>query len=138
MKVPAAENDHIPENEICFSAIGIVQNDFEQPTNSDEIRAAESLIRINPELSDALQGMQPGQSLLVLYYFHRSEGGPLRQHPRGDTSRAVRGVFTLRTPHRPNPIGLTEVKLISIEGSSLRVQGLDAIHGSPVLDIKPS
>jgi L-fuculose-phosphate aldolase len=135
---PSGGRAQIPSDEICFQAIGVVENDFLQPTDADKIRAAESHIRIDPELIDALHGMQPGQPLLVLYYFHRSEDAPLLQHPRGDISRPERGVFMLRSPHRPNPIGLAEVTLISIEESNLYVRGLDAICGSPVLDIKPS
>ena len=76
-------------------------------------------------------------TLLVVFVFHRSEGHELLQHPRGDRSRPKRGVFALRSPNRPNPIGVTEVELIAIEGSILTVRGLDAIDGTPVLDLKP-
>ena len=60
----------------------------------------------------------------------------LLQHPRGDRSRPRRGVFALHTPYRPNPIGVTVVDLLSVEGNVLRVRGLDALNGTPVLDIK--
>jgi tRNA-Thr(GGU) m(6)t(6)A37 methyltransferase TsaA len=62
----------------------------------------------------------------------------LLQHPRGDRNRPRRGVFALRSPRRPNPIGITVVDLIDVQGNVLRVQGLDAINGTPVLDIKPA
>jgi tRNA-Thr(GGU) m(6)t(6)A37 methyltransferase TsaA len=75
---------------------------------------------------------------MVVFYFHRSQGYDLTQHPRGDPRRPKRGVFTLRSPRRPNPIGVTVVDLVAIEGNVLRVRGLDAINGTPVLDIKPA
>jgi formylmethanofuran dehydrogenase subunit E len=75
---------------------------------------------------------------MVVFYFHRSRGFDLLQHPRGDKSRPRRGVFSLRSPRRPNPIGVTVVDLVAIDGNVLHVQGLDAINGTPVLDLKPS
>lgn len=131
------KEDPIIDQAIRFQAIGVVENEFCEAADPDEIRAAESRIVLNYDLIDALHGVEPGQHLLILYFFHLSEGGPLLQHPRGDESRPRRGVFTLRTPARPNPIGLTEVELIEIDENVMRVRGLDAINGSPVLDIKP-
>jgi tRNA-Thr(GGU) m(6)t(6)A37 methyltransferase TsaA len=124
--------------QICFQPVGVVENDFKEPSDQDAIRAAESRIILRHDLHAALEGMEPGQKLLVLFFFHRSENGPLLQHPRGDESRPKRGVFMLRTPSRPNPIGATQVDLLDIDGHVLLVHGLDAIHGSPVLDIKPA
>ena len=77
-------------------------------------------------------------ALLVVFVFHRSQGFDLLQHPRGNQSRPKRGVFALRSPNRPNPIGITEVELLAIEGNILTVSGLDAINGTPVLDLKPA
>ena len=65
-------------------------------------------------------------------------GRELQQHPRRDTNRPKRGVFALRTPQRPNPIGVTIVDLVRVEGNVLFVRGLDAINGTPVLDLKPA
>jgi tRNA-Thr(GGU) m(6)t(6)A37 methyltransferase TsaA len=76
--------------------------------------------------------------LLVVFVFHRAEGYNLLQHPRGDRGRPQRGVFALRSPNRPNPIGITEVELLAIEGNILTVRGLDALDGTPVLDLKPA
>jgi tRNA-Thr(GGU) m(6)t(6)A37 methyltransferase TsaA len=75
---------------------------------------------------------------MVVYYFHRSDDYELCQHPQGDRNRSRRGVFSLRSPRRPNPIGVTVVDLVAIEGNMLRVQSLDAINGTPVLDLKPA
>jgi len=118
-------------------AIGRVENEFDKGAAADQIRSAESHIILDPSLVEGIKGLEPGQQIMVVFYFHRSEGFDLLQHPRGDQIRPKRGVFTLRSPRRPNPIGVTVVDLIAIEDNVLRVRGLDAIHGTPVLDLKP-
>jgi len=130
----------IPEKDssvVTFKAIGYVQNAFLEPAAPEKIREAESQIFLNPDLVEGLHGLQPGTQLAVIFYFHRSEDYELRQHPRGDQSRPKRGVFSLRSPKRPNPIGMTVVDLIEIKNNVLLVRGLDAINGTPVLDLKP-
>lgn len=122
---------------ITFKAIGTVQNAFEEPASPDDIRAKESQIILNPELVEGLEGLEPGNQVMVIFNFHLSESFDLRQHPRGDSGRPTRGVFALRSPRRPNPIGVTVVELLDIEGNVLQVRGLDAINGTPVLDLKP-
>jgi formylmethanofuran dehydrogenase subunit E len=123
---------------ITLSAIGHVENEFDEPGSADAMRQAESRIVLDPAFVPGLGGLQAGQLLLVLFAFHHARGYELFQHPRGDTSRRRRGVFALRSPRRPNPIGATLVKLLSIESNGLRVEGLDALNGTPVLDIKPA
>ena len=121
-----------------FRSIGIVKNEFHEPAAPDQIRAAEAQIILDPSLVEGLKGLEPGQQIMVIFYFHRSEGYDLLQHPRGDQNRPKRGVFALRSPRRPNPIGVTVADLVGIEGNVLRVLGLDAIDGTPVLDLKPA
>lgn len=121
---------------IQFRAIGYVENDFWELVTQDVLRSSPSRIVLAPDYLEGLKGLEPGMDLMVIFYFHLSEGYELLQHPRGEKSRQKRGVFTLRSPKRPNPIGVTEVELISIESNILTVQGLDAIHGTPVLDLK--
>lgn len=128
--------DWSPLDPIIFSAIGYVENQFDELVSACEMRPVESRIIINPELLEGLQGLQAGQRIMVIYYFHRSKDFDLLQHPRGDRSRPKSGVFTLHSPRRPNPIGVTVVDLVSIEGNILRVRGLDALNGTPVLDMK--
>jgi tRNA-Thr(GGU) m(6)t(6)A37 methyltransferase TsaA len=123
---------------IIYRAIGRVENDFDEPAPPPAIRAVESRIILDPSLTDGLQGMEPGQRMMVVFCFHRSQGFDLLQHPQGDRSRPRRGVFALRSPRRPNPIGVTVVDLVAVEGNVLRVRGLDAIDGTPVLDLKPA
>lgn len=123
---------------IAYQPIGRVQNAFDAPAPVDDLQAAESRIVLDPTLTTGLRGLEPGQQLLVLFHFHRSCGYDLCQHPRGDRTRPQRGVFALRSPQRPNPIGASVVELVAIDGNVLTVRGLDAINGSPVLDLKPA
>jgi tRNA-Thr(GGU) m(6)t(6)A37 methyltransferase TsaA len=126
------------EKSVSYTPIGHVENDFPERAPADEIRAAESRIVLDPALTGGLKGLEPGQQVMVVFHFHRSQGFDLLQHPRGDTARPRRGVFALRSPRRPNPIGVTVVDLVAVEGNVLRVRGLDAIDGTPVLDLKPA
>jgi tRNA-Thr(GGU) m(6)t(6)A37 methyltransferase TsaA len=125
------------EKSVTYTAIGYVENRFDEPTNADKIRAAESRIALDPTLTEGMNGLEPGQKMLVLYDFNRAQGFGLLQHPRGDDARPRRGVFSLRSPHRPNSIGLCEVEILAMEDNVLRVLGLDALNGTPVLDLKP-
>jgi tRNA-Thr(GGU) m(6)t(6)A37 methyltransferase TsaA len=121
---------------MAYNAIGHVENDFDEPTAPGVLKSFESRIVLDPTLTEGLRGLEPGQKMIVIFHFHRSQGFDLLQHPRGDRSRPRRGVFALRSPRRPNPIGVTVVDLVAVEGNVLRVQGLDAINGTPVLDLK--
>jgi tRNA-Thr(GGU) m(6)t(6)A37 methyltransferase TsaA len=121
-----------------YRAIGHVENDFDGPTAPGVLKSFESRIVLEPALAEGLQGLEPGQKIIVVFHLHRSQGFDLLQHPRGDRGRPHRGVFALRSPRRPNPIGITVVDLVAFEDHILRVRGLDAINGTPVLDLKPA
>jgi tRNA-Thr(GGU) m(6)t(6)A37 methyltransferase TsaA len=121
---------------VTFTPIGYVKNDFGAPATSETIAAAESRVVVAPEFVEGLMGLEAGQRVMVVFYFHLVQSYALLQHPRGDRSRPRRGVFALHTPYRPNPIGVTVVDLLSVEGNVLRVRGLDALNGTPILDIK--
>ncbi len=97
------------------------------------------VIQVHEQFADALLGIEQQTHLLVLYWMHalRPEVRNLLQsHPRGDTTRPLRGVFALHSPMRPNPIGVTRVELMGVEGTRIHVRGLDAFDGSPIIDIK--
>jgi len=123
---------------VTYKAIGRVENEFDEPVAPNLIRATESRIVLDPVHEDGLSGLEAGQQVMVVFHFHRSEGYDLLQHPRGNANRPLRGVFALRSPRRPNPIGVTVVDLVAIEGNVLWVRGLDAINGTPLLDLKPA
>jgi tRNA-Thr(GGU) m(6)t(6)A37 methyltransferase TsaA len=85
---------------------------------------------------EALDGIEPGDQVLVLTWLDRADRDVLVVHPRGDTSRPPTGVFTTRSPHRPNPIGLHRVEVVAVEGLRLQVRNLEAIDSTPIIDVK--
>jgi tRNA-Thr(GGU) m(6)t(6)A37 methyltransferase TsaA len=98
-----------------------------------------TILEIEPQYVDALCGLSPGDRLDVLYWMHalRPVDRELRKlHPRGDKTKPIRGVFGLRSPMRPNPIGVSPVTIERIDGRRLLVRGLDAFDGTPILDMK--
>jgi tRNA-Thr(GGU) m(6)t(6)A37 methyltransferase TsaA len=86
---------------------------------------------------DGLDGIRAGDELIVLTWLDRASREVLRVHPRGDRSRPEQGVFSTRSPARPNPIGLHRVEVLSVEAERLRVSNLEALDGTPVVDLKP-
>ena len=91
-----------------------------------------------PGVCEAVHGLSVGEDVWLLTWLHQSERTTLEVHPRDDESRPLAGVFATRSPDRPNPIGLHRVRLLAIEdGRWLRVAALEAIDGTPVVDIKP-
>ncbi|RLC82498.1 MAG: tRNA (N6-threonylcarbamoyladenosine(37)-N6)-methyltransferase TrmO [Chloroflexi bacterium] len=103
----------------------------------ENLSARPAHILLDPSLTDGLMGLETGSDIVVLYHLHLSTGYELHVHPRGDPDRPLRGVFATRSPRRPNPIGMTTARIRRIEGNVLEVVGLDALDGSPVLDVKP-
>lgn len=106
------------------------------PKQGDE-GAPEASIVFEPDVVEALDGIRPGDQVIVLTWLDRADRDVLRVHPRGDPANPMQGVFNTRSPDRPNPIGLHPVEVISLEGVTLRVRNLEAIDGTPVLDVKP-
>ena len=106
------------------------------PMQGDE-GAPDAWLVFEPEVVEALAGIRPGDELIVLTWLHRARRDVLRVHPRGDASRAEQGVFSTRSPHRPNPIGLHRVEVASIDGARVRVRNLEAVDGTPIVDVKP-
>jgi formylmethanofuran dehydrogenase subunit E len=117
-----------------LTQIGTVSSDFEEPADPDEMRDRESTIVVADEFADGLYRIEDDDSLVVLFYLHESGEYDLRAPRRYGVER---GTFACRSPHRPSPIGSTTVELLERDGPRLRVAGLDAIDGTPVLDIKP-
>jgi tRNA-Thr(GGU) m(6)t(6)A37 methyltransferase TsaA len=108
------------------------------PKMESEPGAVRARIEIDPQYADGLDTMKPGSKLEIFTWFHLSDRKPLKVHPRGKENNPLRGVFTTRSPNRPNPIGLHRVTLVDIEEPlTLVVEPLEAIDGTPVIDIKP-
>ena len=106
------------------------------PKQGDE-GAPEAWIVLDPAVAPAAADLRPGDELLVLTWLDRADRDVLAVHPRGDATRPRQGVFATRSPDRPNPIGLHRVRLLEVDGPRLRVAELEALDGTPVLDIKP-
>ena len=90
-----------------------------------------------PRVLDALDGLEPGARVIVLTWLDRADRETLKVHPRDDASKPLRGVFGTRSADRPNPIGLHEVEVLAVEANRVRVSDLEALDGTPVVDLKP-
>jgi tRNA-Thr(GGU) m(6)t(6)A37 methyltransferase TsaA len=106
------------------------------PKQGDE-GSPEATIVVAQKLAAGLEGIEAGDELLVLTWLDRADRNVLSVHPRGDLSRSATGVFATRSPDRPNPLGLHRVRVLGVQGAELRVADLEALDGTPVLDLKP-
>jgi len=125
---------------MTLQAIGTVRSDFKEPTAERlGLKKIVAEIVIDPQLTEALEGLEGFSHVIVIYWLHCAvyDDKSLKTYPMGNTAPGLKGLFAVRTPKRPNPIGKTTVRLLERRGNILKVQGLDAIDGSPVLDIKP-
>ena len=121
-------------------AIGIVRNDVKQaPGPGYDWWRVVSEIVVDNSLTEALDGLDEFSHIIVLCWLHQSRRDQLsaKVHPRGKLELPLVGFFATRSPNRPNPIGKATVRLLERQSNVLRVQGLDAINGTPVIDIKP-
>lgn len=120
--------------------IGFVRSELTDlkaaPMQGDE-GAPEAWLELTPPAAPGLAGITVGDELLVLTWFHLAEREVLQVHPRGDLNRPLTGVFATRSPDRPNPIGLHRVSVLEVAGAKLRVAPLEAVDGTPIVDIKP-
>ena len=120
--------------------IGVIRSELTSlelaPMQGDE-GAPEAWLELKPEFARGLAGIAAGDELLVLTWLHAARREVLEVHPRGDVERPLAGVFATRSPDRPNPIGLHRVTVLEAPGDRLRVAPMEAIDGTPVVDIKP-
>ena len=123
--------------DITLKPIGTVKSEIKQPTRRD-FKDIISEIIIDDNLTEALDNLDEFSHIIIIYWMHRSSGQPPNKvRPMGKPNLPLVGLFASRTPHRPNPIGKTTVRLLRREGNILKVKGLDAIDGTPVIDVKP-
>jgi tRNA-Thr(GGU) m(6)t(6)A37 methyltransferase TsaA len=106
------------------------------PKQGDE-GAPDAWLLFEPAVADALDGLAAGDDVLVLTWLDRARRDVLRVHPRGDPDRPEQGVFNTRSPDRPNPVGLHRVRILAVDGLRVHVGGLEALDGTPVIDVKP-
>ncbi len=99
--------------------------------------APDAWLSIDPPALSGLDGIECGDRILVLTWLHRARRDVLRVHPRDDLSRPLQGVFSTRSADRPNPVGLHEVEVLAVEGPRIHVRPLEAVDGTPIIDVKP-
>jgi len=121
--------------------VGLVRSPFKSladcPKQGFE-GGSDAWLEIDPLYTEALDGLTVGREILLLTWFHQAERKLLKVHPRGDQSRPLRGVFSTRSPDRPNPIGLHRVKVLELDPAGrIRVNPLEVLDGTPLIDIKP-
>jgi len=122
-----------------LKAIGIIRNEVKHPVKQGWEKVVSDIV-VDSNLAEALDGLEEFSHIIVVYWMHRvSTTGrlPTKVHPRGRQELPVVGLFATRSPQRPNPVGVTTVRLLEHRDNILRVEGLDAIDGTPVIDIKP-
>ena len=124
---------------MTVKAIGIVRNEIKQPSKRDYEKVISEIV-VDSSLTEALDNLDDFSHIIVAYWMHRvTDTGrlPTKVHPRGRQELPLVGLFATRSPHRPNPVGLATVRLLERRDNILKVEGLDAIDGTPVIDIKP-
>ena len=122
---------------MTLKAIGIVRSDIKKSTRRDFKKVISEII-IDSSLTEALDNLDEFSHIIVIYWMHRSRGpAPKKVRPMGNPKLELMGVFATRSPNRLNPVGIATVRLLQRQGNILIVKGLDAIDGTPVIDIKP-
>jgi tRNA-Thr(GGU) m(6)t(6)A37 methyltransferase TsaA len=121
-------------------AIGYVESPLvdrkSAPRQPDEGAPPASLV-FEPEMVEGLDGIRPGDEVVVVTWLHLGRRDVMRVRPRRDERRAEVGVFASRSPDRPNPIGIHQVVVTDVDGGRVRVRGIEAVDGTPILDLKP-
>jgi len=123
--------------EITLEPIGYVKSSHRDVAKSGGFREQVALIVIDMAYAKGLAGLADQERLLVTWYAHEAKEVKMRARPRSDPTTPETGVFNSRSPHRPNHICTTAVEILDLKGNVIKVKGLDAIDGTPVLDIKP-
>jgi tRNA-Thr(GGU) m(6)t(6)A37 methyltransferase TsaA len=120
--------------------IGRVESPLEDPGTAPRQGfegSPDSALVFNPDVSDAMRDLEVGDEILVLTWLDRARRDVLVVHPRGDPNNPRTGVFSTRSPHRPNPVGLHRVRIVSVDGVRVGVKDLEALDGTPIVDVKP-
>jgi tRNA-Thr(GGU) m(6)t(6)A37 methyltransferase TsaA len=128
------------EARLEVTPIGVVESELTDrataPKQGNE-GAPDAWLVFGREVLEGLEGIRPGDRVIVLTWLHLAQRDVLRVHPRDDPANPMQGVFNTRSSDRPNPIGLHEVEVVSIDGRRMRVRNLEAVDGTPIVDVKP-
>ena len=126
--------------QFAIRAIGRVESPLTDPAlapKQGQEGAPEASLVFEPDVTDGLSDLRPGDHVVVLTWLHRADRGVLRVHPRDDPAAPLTGVFSTRSADRPNPIGLHPVEIASVDGLTVGVRHLEAVDGTPIVDVKP-
>ena len=129
-----------PLEDSSLKQIGVVRSTLTDRKNAPRqgrLGAPNAVVEIDPSFADALFGVSVGDAIILITWLHHGRREVLQVRPGHDPSNPIRGVFATRSPDRPNPIGLHRVEVLSVDGTRLGVGPLEAIDGTPVIDIKP-
>jgi tRNA-Thr(GGU) m(6)t(6)A37 methyltransferase TsaA len=133
--MPEGEN----MNEIKYKPIGVIHSPFKEPKGTPiqpaGAKGIEGTVEIFPEYVEGLKDIEGFSHIILLYHFHLSKGSTLLAKPY--MANEAHGVFAMRGPSRPNPIGMSVVRVVKVEGNMLHIQDVDIVDGTPLLDIKP-
>ena len=124
----------------CLQPVGSVESpltDRDQAPRQGDEGAPQAWLVLEPDMRAAIDGLTVGAEVIVLTWLDRARRDVLTVRPRGDQSRPEQGVFSTRSPDRPNPIGLHQVRIVAIDGTRIAVRNLEALDQTPILDIKP-
>ncbi len=126
-------------DKICYTPIGIIRSPFTEskgtPIQPTASLNTEGRVEIYPEFKDGLQDLEKFSHIFLIYHFHLSKKAPLKVKPFMDDKE--HGIFSIRAPSRPNPIGISIVRLDKVEGNIIYIKDIDILDGTPLLDVKP-
>jgi tRNA-Thr(GGU) m(6)t(6)A37 methyltransferase TsaA len=128
------------ETDYSLSAIGFLHSPLKEPGEAPRQGhegAPDAWLEIHASVAEGLEGITVGDEIIVITWLHKAQRDILKVHPRGDETVPLAGVFATRSPDRPNPLGLHRVTVLSIDGKRVKVGPIEAIDGTPVVDIKP-
>jgi tRNA-Thr(GGU) m(6)t(6)A37 methyltransferase TsaA len=130
----------MPETQYSLYPVGVIHSPLKQrqeaPKQGSE-GAPDAWLEVDPTVAEGLDGIAVGDEIIVITWLHQSHRDVLKLHPRGDETIPLMGVFATRSPDRPNPLGLHQVAVLEIDRNRLKVGPIEAIEGTPVVDIKP-
>ena len=126
--------------DMALRPVGVVRSPLTDKATAPKFEtenAPPATVVLDPAYAAAAKDLAPGQEILLFTWLHQADRSCQAVHPRGDRSRPLTGVFSTRSPARPNPIGLHQVRLTAVKGNMLSIDALEALDGTPVIDIKP-
>jgi len=130
----------MPESDYMLYPIAFLQSslkELQEAPRQGRAGAPHAWIEVNASVAEGLEGLAVGHEIIVITWLHKAQRDILKVHPRDDKTLPLSGVFATRSPDRPNPLGLHRVTVLEISGERLKVGPIEAIDGTPVVDIKP-